>query len=87
MSFRVKRMREVHPAALKHGVADVDIRHALRHGMRVREEDNRRRLYLGPARNGELLEVVTALRPDLSEVAIHAMTMRSRYANLLPKEG
>jgi len=79
-------MREVHPAALKHGVAVADIRHALRHAMSAREEDDRRRLYLGPARDGRLLEVVTVLRPDLSEVAIHAMAMRPRYSNLLPRE-
>jgi hypothetical protein len=79
-------MRDVHPAALKHGVAAADIRHALRHAMRVQEEDDRRRLYLGAARSGELLEVVTVLRPDLSEVAIHAMTMRPKYSNLLPRE-
>jgi hypothetical protein len=79
-------MREVHPAALKHGVPAIDIKHALRHALRIREEDDRRRLYLGPARNGELLEVVTGLRPDLSEVAIHAMKMRPKYANLLPRE-
>jgi hypothetical protein len=79
-------MREVNPAALKHEVAAPDIRHALRHAMRVQEEDDQRRLYLGPARNGELLEVVTVLRPDLSEVAIHAMAMRPKYSNLLPRE-
>jgi hypothetical protein len=86
MSFRVRRMREVHPAALRHGVPAADIEHALRHALRIREEDDRRRLYLGPAPNGELLEVVTSLRPDLSEVAIHAMKMRPKYANLLPRE-
>jgi len=86
VSFRVRRMRDVNPAALKHGIDAADIRHALRHALRVQEEDDRRRLYLGPARNGELLEVVTALRPDLSEVAIHAMTMRPKYSNLLPRE-
>lgn len=43
-------------------------------------------LYLGAARNGELLEVITGLRPDQTEVAIHAMKMRSKYANLLPRE-
>jgi uncharacterized DUF497 family protein len=86
MSFRVKRMREVHSAALKHGIAIADIRHALRHPMRVQEEDDRRRFYLGSSRNGELLEVVTALRPDQSEIVIHAMKMRMKYANLLPRE-
>jgi hypothetical protein len=86
VKFRVRRMRDVHPAAMRHGVAAADIRHALRQALRVQEEDERRRLYLGPARNGELLEVVTSLRPDLSEVAIHAMKMRPKYSNLLPGE-
>jgi hypothetical protein len=79
-------MRDVHPAALKHGIVAADIKHSIRHAMRLQEEDDRRRLYLGPARNGELIEVVTALRPDLSEVAIHAMTMRPKYSNMLPRE-
>jgi len=43
-------------------------------------------LYLGPARNGGMLEVVSALRPDGSEIVIHAMKMRPKYANLLPRE-
>ena len=86
MNFRVRRMREVHPVALKHGIPVGDIKHAFRHALRIREEDEHRRLYLGPARNGELLEVVTVLRPDLSEVAIHAMKMRPKYAILLPGE-
>lgn len=76
-------MREVHPAALKHGIAAADVRHALKHPVRVLEEDDWRRLYLGPARNAELLEVITARRSDGSEVAIHAMKLRRKYANLL----
>jgi hypothetical protein len=79
-------MREIHPAALKHGITAADIKHVLRHPMRVREEDDQRRLYLGAARSGDLLEAVTAIRPDLSEIAIHAMKMRKKYANLLPRE-
>ena len=79
-------MREIHPAAFKHGLAAADIRHALRNPMRVQEKDDRRRFYLGPARDGEILEVITALRPDQSEIAIHAMKMRAKYATLLPRE-
>jgi hypothetical protein len=86
VSVRVKRTREVHPAALKHGLTVVDIRHALRHPMRRLELGDGRRLYLGAARNGELLEVITARRPDWSEIAIPAMRMRPKYANLLPRE-
>lgn len=43
------------------------------------------RLYLGPARNAELLEVVTIVRDDGSRLAIHAMTMRAKYRRLLPE--
>ncbi|HWN72616.1 MAG TPA: hypothetical protein VNN15_02280 [Solirubrobacterales bacterium] len=86
MSFRVRRMREVHPAALKHGVEPADIKHALRHALRFIDKNDGTYLYLGPARNGQLLEVVTAFKPDQSEIAIHAMRMRRKYANLLPRD-
>jgi hypothetical protein len=79
-------MREVHPAALKHGIAAADVRHALRHPLRFLDMNDGRYLYLGAARNGEPLEVITARRPDRSEIATHAMKMRMKYANLLPRE-
>jgi hypothetical protein len=79
-------MRDVHPAALKHGIAAADIRHALRHPMRIFQMKEGKLLYLGAGRNGELLEVITGHRPDQSEIAIHAMKMRPKYANLLPRE-
>lgn len=41
-------------------------------------------LYLGPTRDGRLLEVVTLRRREDSELAIHAMKMRDRYKRLLP---
>jgi hypothetical protein len=82
----MKRMREIHSAALKHGVAVADVRHALRNPLRFLDLSDGRYLYLGTARNGELLEVITARRPDESEIAIHAMKMRMKYANLLPRE-
>lgn len=40
--------------------------------------------YLGPARNAELLEIVTIVRDDDTELAIHAMKMRDKYQELLP---
>lgn len=54
--------------------------------MRKLELGEGRHLYLGAARNGDLLEVITGYRPDQSEIAIHAMKMRHKYANLLPRE-
>lgn len=40
------------------------------------------RLYLGPARNAEPLEVATIVREDDSELAIHAKRMRNNYRPL-----
>lgn len=86
MSFRVRRMREIHPAALKHGISKADITHVLRQSIRVIDQDDGSLLHLGAATDGKLLEVVSYPRPDGSELAVHAMKMRPGYANLLPRE-
>ena len=65
-------------------MADEDIQHAAANAMAIEDQDDDTRLYLGPARNAELLEVVSLLRDDGSELAIHAMHMRSKYERLLP---
>lgn len=52
--------------------------------MTIENQDDDARLYLGPARNAALLEVVTIVRDDGSELAIHAMDMRAKYRRLLP---
>ena len=75
-------MRTVHRAALKHGVPEGDIRHT----MRVIPQDDDTHIYLGPGRNAEMLEVVTISGPDGSEIAVHAMKMRPKYENLIPRE-
>jgi hypothetical protein len=77
---------EIHPSARKHGIADEDIEHAMTHPMAIDEQDEDTRLYLGPSRAGQLLEVVTVVRDDGSELAIHAMKMRPKYQRLLPGE-
>ena len=74
---------EIHPSARKHGIADGDLTHAVTHAMAIDDQDDDTRLYLGPARNADMLEVVTIVRDDGSELAIHAMKMRSRYQRLL----
>jgi hypothetical protein len=43
--------------------------------------------YLGPDRAGKLLEVVSVLRDDGSEVVIHAMRMRRMYESWLRDKG
>lgn len=75
---------EIHPSARKHGIADEDIEHAAANAMAIDDQDEDTRLYLGPSRSAELLEVVTIVRSDGSELAIHAMSMRAKYRRLLP---
>lgn len=52
----------------------------------VIEDQDDTRLYLGAGLAGALLEVVTILRGDATELAIHAMPMRPKYRPLLPGE-
>jgi hypothetical protein len=73
----------VHQSARKHGLSDPDIEHAVRHAMSIDDQEDDLRLYLGPARNGELIEVVVVARPARFEVAIHAMKMRPKYRPFL----
>jgi hypothetical protein len=73
---------DIHSPARKHGIADADVRHATTHAMTTENQDDDTRLYLGPARNAALLEVVTIVRDDGSELAIHAMAMRPKYQGL-----
>lgn len=75
---------DVHPSALKHGIAEGDIEHAIRQAMVIEDMEEDVRLYLGPTRNADPLEVVTIVRDDGSELAIHAMPMRPKYRRLLP---
>lgn len=79
-------MVQIHPSAGKHGIADEDIEHAVENAMSIDERDDDTRLYLGPARDADLLEVVTIVREDGSELAIHAIRMRPKYQPLLGGE-
>ena len=78
---------DIHPAARRHGVADEDIRHATANAVTADEQDDDTKLYLGPARDASMLEVVTIMRDDGTELAIHAMGMRPKYRPLLPGSG
>ncbi|HEY6771424.1 MAG TPA: hypothetical protein VI035_03130 [Solirubrobacterales bacterium] len=51
--------------------------------MSIDDQEDDTRLYLDPARNADLLEIVTIVRDDGSELAIHAMRMRPKYRRLL----
>jgi len=63
-----------------------DIEHAVSNAIAIDDQDNDSRLYLGPARSADLLEVVTVIKDDGTELAIHAMRLRPRYRPLLPGE-
>jgi len=86
VNFRVTKTRRVHNSAHKHGVSIADIEHVMRHPLQVIRREDGGQLYLGAGRNAELLEVIAVLKADGSEIAIHAMKMRARYANLLGAE-
>ena len=77
---------EIHPSARKHGIADEDIEHTMRNALAIDDQDDDTRLYLGPSRTADLLEVVTIVRDDGSELVIHAMKMRPKYWPLLPHD-
>lgn len=77
---------EIHESARRHGVADDDILHAVANAMVIEDQDDDTRLYLGASLAGALLEVVTILREDAAELAIHAMPIRPKYRRLLPGE-
>lgn len=74
---------EIHQAARKHGIADKDIQHAVINAMTIDDQGDETRLYLGPARNADMLEIVTIPRAGQVELAIHAMPMRPRFTRLL----
>jgi hypothetical protein len=77
---------EIHDSARRHGVADEDIRHAVTNAMVIEDQDDDTRLYLGAGTAGALLEVLTVIRENGTELAIHAMPIRPKYRRLLPGE-
>lgn len=78
---------DFYASARKHGIGQDDAVHAIEHALVVAEDDDTKCLYLGPDRAGNLLEVVSVLREDGSEVVIHAMRMRRIYESWLREVG
>ena len=72
------------PVGAEARIADEGIEHATADAMAIEDQDDDTRLYLGPSRSADLLEVVTIVREVGSELAIHAMKMRAKYRRLLP---
>ena len=78
---------DIFASARKHGVDDSDIRHAVEQAVGVGEQEDGKVLYLGPDRAGNLLEIVSVVRDDGTEIVIHAMRVRRGYESLLRQKG
>ena len=74
---------EIYPSAYRHGIGDLDIEHAVAHALVTAEDGEDTCLYLGPDHAGNLLEIVSVLREDGSELIIQAMRMRRLYEPML----
>ena len=66
---------EIIPSALKHGVSDEDILHAVRNAVRAFEAEPEGLMLIGPSSTGRLLEIVVI---DGNAV-IHAMNAREKF--------
>jgi len=74
---------DIYRTAYRHGISGADIEHAIEHALYAAEDGEDKCLYLGPERSGNLLEVVSVIRDDGTELIIHAMRMRRLYEPLL----
>lgn len=55
----------------------------MKYAMTIEDSDDWTRLYLGPARDAALLEIVTVRRGRKPEMVIHAMKMRPSSGRIL----
>lgn len=70
---------DIEASARKHGVADEDMLHAVRHHWRAFETDDPAvTMFVGPTRAGAPIEVGVVVDDDGSAV-IHAMAARSKF--------
>ena len=65
-------------SARKHGIADEDMLHALRNVIRIAENDEFT-MVIGPARDGQLLEVGVLDASGDDPVVIHAKPVRPDF--------
>lgn len=77
------RVPDIASSARRHGIADDDMRHALRNPILVTELDDSLTMFTGPARDGTLLEVGVGDSDD-GPVIIHADRARPKF---LPGKG
>ena len=78
---------QIHESALKHGISDLDIRHACTNSSDMFELDQEsyeiKILIIGPDSAGNLLEVIGLEINNQSLLIIHAMKIRKSMMNLL----
>jgi hypothetical protein len=77
------RVPDIAPSARSHGIGDDDMRHAMRNPIRVAELDEEFTMFIGPGRDGTILEVGAVDGSD-GPVIIHAMRARPKF---LPRKG
>jgi hypothetical protein len=75
------RVQDIAESARKHGISDDDMRHALRNPMLVDDMDDGLTMFVGPARDGALIEVGVA-DSGTGPVIVHAMRARRRYLRM-----
>ena len=76
---------KIHRSAHKHGVAEVDIRHAVEHRAYEGEPDDdmpAKQFLLGWDTHGRLLEIAILTFDSGNQLFIHAMKARRRFEDL-----
>ncbi len=71
-------MGRITESARKHGIADEDMLHVVRNFIRIAQRDEFTML-IGPARDGQLLEVGVLDAGSDDPVVIHAMPVRPDF--------
>lgn len=82
---------DIHDSARRHGIGDDDIDHASVHAVLVvdlePEADPPKLLVIGPDRAGNMLQLIILTLAADRMLAIHAMPLREKYFDLLPRGG
>lgn len=77
---------KINPSALRHGIAQADILHALANSAHESEPDDdmpAKQFVLGFDRHGRLLELVVLTFDSGNQLVIHAMKARRHFIDLI----
>jgi hypothetical protein len=84
-------MFSVRRSALKHGLSEEDVVHAVSFAIGVfdieRDKEPHKQLVLGPDMNGNLIEVIGIYEQSKEPVFIHAMKARKNTLHVLDDRG